>query len=211
MKNGSSLSGATPAMLAILAVLALDLSPVTARAAETRVDTESDHVDAFDDVGPRTFAVLAEVGTDGLQAVGPRIGAELNLGLGDAAALSLRGDWLALAAAEGVHGAAGGSGSAGAGGYGVSLGVLLFPGRVPFHGLYVHPRASWQRVAAGGASADVVGAALTVGYAWTSRWGGTLRLGLGASYDSTLSGAAPAMGSSFGLQPVADAAVGWVF
>jgi hypothetical protein len=197
MKNGRCLPTAT---LATLAALALDLAPMTAGAAETRLDTESDHVDAFDDVGPRTFAVLANLGTEGLQATAPRIGAELNFGLGDEAALSLRGDWLALAATQG------------SGGYGASLGLPLFPGRVPFHGLYVHPRGSWQRVRAGDESIDVVGAALTVGWAWTWRWGGTLRLGLGAAYESAVAGnGAPAVGSALGLQPVADAAAGWVF
>jgi hypothetical protein len=83
---------------------------------------------------------------------------------------------------------------------------------VPFHGLYLHPRGTWQRVHAGGPSTDVVGAALTVGWAWTWRWGGTLRLGLGAAYDSALPGAGAAESPfAFGLQPVADAAAGWVF
>jgi hypothetical protein len=202
MKNGSSpLSGAVRTILVALAVPLALVGARVAHAAETQRDTESDHIDAFDDAGPRTFAALASAGADGLQAIGPRLGVELDWGLGDAAALSLRGDWLALAAAQG------------AGGYGASVGVPLVPGRVPFHGLYVHPRGTWQRVGADGASTDVVGAALTVGWAWTARWGGTLRLGLGAAYESALpgNGATAPVPFAFGLQPVADAAAGWAF
>jgi hypothetical protein len=77
-------------------------------AAETRRDVETDHVDAFDDVGKRTFAVLANLGAEGVQTLGPRVGVELDFGLGDAAALSLRGDWLPPASAPGATDGPGG-------------------------------------------------------------------------------------------------------
>src|SRR6202041_534958 len=99
----------------------LGASPFAA-AAEDRADRETDHLDAFDDGGPRSVGLLLNPGALTLGT----FAAEGDFVLGDAAALSVEGDWIS---------------TPGTTAYGAMVGVPLFPWRVVFHGLYLHPRA----------------------------------------------------------------------
>src|SRR5580700_11010471 len=95
-----------------ITVLALVTAlPATALAAEGPSDVQTDHVDAFDDGGPRTFGLLVNPGA----VLFGVLGAEADLLLGDVAAVSLEADWMS---------------QAGATGYGVTFGTPLFPQRV---------------------------------------------------------------------------------
>ncbi len=195
MKNGTV--SLTLATFATLAVLAGHPTPRSAFAGEPpdRHDVETDHVDAFDDVGPRSYGAFARAGIaggagGGLWGAGTRIGAEVDVGLGDTVAASVIGE---------------GSPS----GYGAAIGLPVFPGRVPFHGLYVHPRLTWRRMAVDGSlgsPVDCAGVATTVGGEWTLRPGFTLRAGIGLAYDAPVTDLAGGA-----VVPTADAAVGWVF
>jgi hypothetical protein len=166
-----------------------------AAAARAERDVETDHLDAFDDVGPRTLGVLFSAGGVGIRSSAPAIGAELDFVLGDSAALSLAAAWLPLEAA----------------GYSVSVGAPLFPGRVPFHGLYVRPLLVWERQSMLGASLDIGGVGVTAGWELTWRPGLTMRLGGGVAYEQALGGDDAVMGASGRVQPVLDGAVGWAF
>ena len=183
MRTGTSLAAA----------LALVAAAPRARAVETRADVETDHIDAADDGGPRAAGVLLR---PYVMALG-QLGAEVDVALGESAAVTLEGDWLPAPDARA---------------YGAALGVALFPQRFSFHGVYVHPRFEWASAAStGGASAQVAGAAATVGYEWTWPVGATVRLGGGASYARAVGSDGPVAAASEGLRPRVDAAVGWVF
>lgn len=175
---------------AALAVSAACAHP--ARAAETRQDVESDHLDAFDDGGPRTLGLLVNPLALALGGVS----AEGDLVLGDTAAMSVEG---ALASVGGTTA------------YGASLGLPIYPWRLVFHGFYVHPRLTWARATtADGASVDVLGGGATMGWQCTWRFGLTLRVGAGVAYGRPLSDPAPSVAVA-GLRPLLDGSVGWVF
>jgi len=174
--------------LCALAVLAV-VSP--ARAAETRHDVETDHIDAFDDGGPRSFGLLVNP----LAAALGTFGAEGDFVLGDAAALSVEGDWLS---------------TGGTTGYAATVGLPIFPWRMIFHGFYVHPRAMAALVTSGGASFDVLGIGGTAGWQHTWRFGLTLRAGGGVEYDHVLGPDSGSVGT-LGLRPLLDGEIGWVF
>jgi hypothetical protein len=163
----------------------------SARAAETRHDVETDHLDAFDDGGPRSFGVLVNP----LATVLGTFGLEGDFVLGDAAALSVEGDWVS---------------TSGTTGYAATVGLPIFPWRVIFHGFYVHPRATAAMVTSAGQSFDVLGIGATAGWQHTWRFGLTLRGGGGVSYDHVLG---PEAGSVaiLGVRPMLDGQVGWVF
>ncbi len=165
---------------------------VPAAAAEGRGDRETDHIDAFDDGGPRSFGLLLNplalaLGTAAVEG---------DFVLGEAAALSVEGDWMS-------------TGSASA--YGVAVGVPLFPWRVVFHGFYVHPRVMAAYVTTDGLSADVVGIGGTLGWQHTFRFGLSLRVGGGAAYEVALGQQAGASFAVTGVRPLLDGEVGWVF
>jgi hypothetical protein len=163
-----------------------------AEAAEDGRDRETDHIDAFDDGGPRILGLLINPGALTLST----FAAEGDFVLGDAAALSVEGD---------------GMSTPGTTAYGVMLGVPLFPWRVVFHGLYLHPRALLARATSDGLSADVVGIGGTAGWQQTWRFGLTLRLGGGAAYEVALGQVAGASFSVAGVRPLVDGELGWVF
>jgi hypothetical protein len=180
--------------------LSLLLSLVTlgcpARAAESPRDKETDHLDAFDDGGPRSFGLL-------LNPAGVLLGdfgLEADVLLGDVAAVSVEGDWYALG-----PGLGGGTTA-----YGVTLGLPLFPQRIPFHGMVVHPLLSLDRASAGGATADVFGAGATLGWEWTLRVGLTFRVGGGAMFSHVVASAGTSLALD-GVRPLADGTMGWVF
>jgi hypothetical protein len=163
-----------------------------ARAAETTHDVETDHIDAFDDGGPRSFALLLDPAALAFRT----LAAEGDLVLGDTAAMSLGAAGTSLGAAVA---------------YGASVGFPMFPWKVLFHGFYVHPRVEWAHATSdGGAGADVLGAGATLGWQWTWRFGLTLRAGAGAAYDWTVSTGTPSPLMA-GLRPLLDGDVGWVF
>jgi hypothetical protein len=164
-----------------------------APAAEGRRDRETDHIDAFDDGGPRSFGLLFNP----LALALGTVAIEGDFVLGEAAALSVEGDWLPTT----------GAGSA----YGVALGVPLFPWRVMFHGFYVHPRVMAAYATNGGLSADVVGIGGTLGWQHTFRFGLSLRIGGGAAYEVALGQQAEASFAVTGVRPLLDGEVGWVF
>jgi hypothetical protein len=162
------------------------------RAAETRADVETDHIDAADDGGPRTVGVLVNPLAIGLG----RLGVEAEVALGESAAVSVGGAWIVPGIATG---------------YVVSLGVPLFPQRFAFHGVYVDPHFDWSRVNTDGVSVHVLGAGATVGYEWTWPVGATIRLGGGATYSRALATGGARSVAFEGLRPQIDAIVGWVF
>jgi hypothetical protein len=163
-----------------------------AAAAEGTGDRETDHIDAFDDGGPRSFGLLFNP----LALALGTVAVEGDFVLGEAAALSVEGDWMPT-----------GGGSA----YGVAVGVPLFPWRVVFHGFYVHPRAMAAYATNGGLSADVVGIGGTLGWQHTFRFGLSLRIGGGAAYEVALGQDAGASFAVTGVRPLLDGDVGWVF
>jgi len=162
----------------IAAAVAVLSSAGVARAAESAADTETDHVDAVDEGGPR-FARLA------LQPVSPGLGlaqVEADVALAEHLAVSGALAWVLTGPGPG---------------YRASAGAPLFPCSTVFHGLYVHPRATWTRAA----SASSLGVAATVGYAWTWPVGATSSLGAGLAYTPIATR----------FEPCLDAAVGWLF
>jgi hypothetical protein len=178
-----------------LLLSALLLATGPAHAAESPRDRETDHLDAFDDGGPRSFGLM-------LNPAGVLLGvfgAEGDLLLGDVAAVSAEADWVSV-----------GSTTA----FGATLGLPLFPQRVPFHGLVVHPMLSLVRATSGGATADLFGAGATLGWQWTLRVGLTFRAGGGAMFSHVVAGAGAGGSGGLGLEgvrPVADGTIGWVF
>jgi hypothetical protein len=182
-----------PGMLVLALASALAAVSSEARADERSPDVETDHVDAFDDGGPRTFALL----TDPASLLFGTIGAEGDLLLGDAAALSLEADWLAAGPATGA--------SAG-------VGVPIFPQGVALHGFYLHPRVLATRAwTPGGSHGDALGIGATLGWEWTLRIGFTLRMGAGAAIDRPFGGDAGAVSALLGFRPLLDGSLGWAF
>ncbi len=180
-----------PSLLRVLATAGLVALASPAAAGEPRADVETDHIDAFDDGGPRSFGLLANP----LALTLGSLGIEGDLVLGDVGALSLEADATSLGGTDA---------------YGAAVGFPLFPWRVMFHGFYVHPRVTWAHATMQGVAFDVAGAGATMGWQWTWRFGLTLRAGAGAAYDFALGDAGN--GSPLvGLRPVLDGEVGWVF
>jgi hypothetical protein len=126
-----------------LASAATAVSP-DARAEDRRTDVESDHLDAFDDGGPRSFALL----TNPALLLFGAIGAEGDVLLGDTAAVSLEADWLGVGPTAGAA---------------ATVGVPIFPQGVALHGFYLHPRLFAARAWAGGNHGDVAGAGARLG------------------------------------------------
>jgi hypothetical protein len=170
-------------------VLLVGLASSAARAAESSRDRETDHLDGFDDGGPRSVGLLVDPGALALGA----FALEADRVLGDAAVVSVEGDYVSVGAASAVGGA---------------LGLVLFPQGVPFHGFYLDPRVSLARVTDGGA-ATLFGGGATLGWEWTLRVGLTLRAGGGASFTRAVAGSVTS--GLDGLHPLVDGSVGWVF
>jgi hypothetical protein len=187
MRTGMKTSIAFASVASVAAMLAI--APPAA-AAETSADVETDHIDALDDGGPRTAAIAVDPTA---LALG-RLGAEIDVAVGENVAVSMSADVTALAVAAVVR---------------AELGALLFLQRFAFHGLYVRPRLEWSSAAAKSASGRAIGAGATVGYEWTWPFGATLRLGGGVSYAKPLPGGGAV--ATEGLTPRLDANVGWVF
>jgi hypothetical protein len=166
--------------------------PAPAAAAESRADRETDHIDAFDDGGPRSFGLFVNP----LALTLGTVAAEGDFVLGEAAALSVEGDFLSVA---------------GATAYGVTAGVPLFPWRIVFHGFYLHPRVMAAYTTNAGLTADVVGIGGTLGWQQTFRFGLSLRIGGGAAYEVALGQDAGAAFAVSGVRPLLDGDVGWVF
>jgi hypothetical protein len=183
--------GITRVALAAAWAIAWATTAPPAAARETRRDVETDHLDAFDDGGPRSFALLVNPAALALGA----FGGEGDLVLGDVGAMSFEGDWTSLG---------------GTTAYGASVGFPLFPWRLMFHGFYVHPRITYARATSGGTAVDVLGGGATVGWQWTWRFGLTLRAGAGASYERVVTDGGPGVALE-GLRPLLDGEVGWVF
>jgi hypothetical protein len=176
----------------LVAAACVLLGDAPALAAEGHSDRETDHIDAFDDGGPRTFGLLFNPAALALGS----IGAEGDFVLGDAAVLSVEGDW-GLAGSTATHG--------------VTAGVPLYPWRIVFHGFYVHPRVIWAHASSGAIAADVVGMGGTLGWQETWRFGLTLRFGAGAAYEVPLAEVGAASFSVAEVRPLLDGEVGWVF
>jgi hypothetical protein len=166
--------------------------PRRALAAESPRDRETDHLDAFDDGGPRGFGLLVNPAGVLLGV----FGVEADVLLTDLAAVTAEGDWVSL-----------GSTTA----FGATLGVALFPQQVPFHGLYFHPQLSLMRASDGDAGASLLGGGATVGWEWTLRVGLTLRIGGGAMFSHVIASEGAGSFALDGLRPMADGSVGWVF
>jgi hypothetical protein len=165
---------------------------VSVRTPSGHADTETDHLDAFDDGGPRSFALL----TNPASLLFGGIGAEGDLLLGDTAAISLEADWLAVGPATGAS---------------ASVGVPLFPQGVALHGFYLHPRLFAARAWSAGSHADVAGIGATLGWEWTLPVGFTLRTGAGATIDRPVGGDSGVVSSLVGFRPLLDGSLGWAF
>jgi hypothetical protein len=175
---------------AALAVAGMLTSVQAARAVESAKDVETDHIDAADDGGPRSAGLLLRP----IAMATGWLGAEIDAACGEHAVLTLEGDGR-FARTRGVRAA---------------LGVVLYPQRFAFHGIYVRGLLEWDRVSAANV-ATVLGAAITVGYAWTLPVGAALRLGAGAGYARGKAGDGQAPIALQGLGPRVDADLGWVF
>jgi len=162
-------------------------------AADGRGDVETDHIDAFDDLGPRTAGVFCGADAVGVASSRVGLGAEVDFVLGDVSAFSIGGFWLPFAE----------------NGYRVSVGMPIFAWGVPFHGLYLHPRVTLDHRAAAGGSLDIAGVGMTVGWERTWRPGFTTRIGSGVAYERAFGDDANAVVA--GIEPVFDGSVGWVF
>ncbi len=165
-------------------------APVSLDPLDTPADVETDHLDAADDGGPRTWGfALRPLDLDvGL------VGVEVGVALGADAVLTLEGGWWGPDPSRA---------------YGAVLGVDFFPTRFAFHGFYVHPRLeAWRAPGTAGA----FGAGALVGYEWTAPVGATLRIGGGLA---RVTATGPRLGADLlrlpGILPELDAAVGWVF
>jgi hypothetical protein len=167
------------------------LGDAPALAAEGRGDKETDHLDAFDDGGPRTLGLLLNPGALALGS----LAAEGDFVLGDAAALSIEGNRRSAATTV----------------YGVTAGIPLYPGRILFHGFYVHPRITWTHATRGVVAADLVGIGGTLGWQQTWRVGLTLRFGGGAAYQVPLAEVRTGSFSIAEVRPLVDGELGWVF
>lgn len=173
-------------------VLAAMILPAAARAAEGPQDVETDHRDAFDDGGPRTFGLL----TNPAGMLLGVFGAEGDLVVADTAALSAEADVLAAGGATALGG---------------TIGMPLYPMGVPFHGFVIHPRLSLLHASTGEATVNLAGVVATLGWQWTLPAGLTLRAGGGVRLDRPIGGDTGATLGLEGLHPVADGSVGWVF
>jgi hypothetical protein len=179
-------------MLVLALASALTAASVDARAEQRGADVETDHLDAFDDGGPRSFALL----TNPASVLFGALGAEGDVLLGDTAALSLEADWLVAGPATGAS---------------ASVGVPLFPQGVPLHGFYLHPRLFAARAWANGSHGDVGGAGATLGWEWTLRIGLTIRTGAGVAIERPLGGDGSVVSAMVGFRPLLDGSVGWAF
>jgi hypothetical protein len=173
-------------------VLMATLLPATARAAEAPRDVETDHLDAFDDGGPRTFGLL----TNPASVLLGLVGAEGDLVLADTVAVSAEADALVTSHASGIGG---------------TLGVPLYPMGVPFHGFVIHPRLSLLHASTGATTVDLGGLLATLGWQWTLPAGLTFRAGAGLRLDKPIGGDASATLGLEGIHPMVDGSVGWVF
>jgi hypothetical protein len=185
-------TGISAALAGLLLLVLVVGRPAPASADEGRADRDTDHLDAFDDGGPRSFGLLFNP----LAMALGTLAVEGDFVLGDAAALSVEGDWMS---------------ANGASAYGVTAGVPLFPWRIIFHGFYLHPRVMAARATGDGISSDVVGLGGTLGWQHTFRFGLSLRVGGGAAYEVALGQVAGASFSVTGVRPLLDGEVGWVF
>ncbi|HEY8042221.1 MAG TPA: hypothetical protein VIF15_20605 [Polyangiaceae bacterium] len=172
--------------------LALLAGTAPAAGAEGPHDVETDHIDAFDEDGPRTLAVLV----DPLAVVLGTFAVEGDVVLGPSVALGVEGEAMSLG---------------GTTAYGGSLGLPIFPQGIAFHGLYLHPRLAWARATGAAASADVAGVGGSIGWEWTLRLGLTVRTGLGAMVERLAAGDATAASPLVGVRPLLDGTVGWTF
>jgi hypothetical protein len=175
-------------VVALLGAGAIVTSAGPARAAESAADVETDHVDAVDPGGPRYVRLE-------LQPFAP------SLGLAQAEADAAFAEHLALSAALGWVVAAAGSG------YRASVGIPMFPAQEAFRGVYLHPRFEWTHLA----SASSVGAALTVGYAWTWPFGATTSCGGGFAFARGSAEGAGTLATLGNFQPRLDTSIGWLF
>ena len=175
----------------LLLGLALLARASTARGAETKHDVETDHLDAFDDGGPPSLALLVNP----LAVLLGTFGAEGDFVLGDAAALGVEGDWVS---------------SGGTTAYAAAVGLPIFPWRTIFHGFYLHPRATAALATSNGAPFDVLGIGGTAGWQQTWRFGFTLRIGGGVTYEHAV-WLNPAGVTIVGVRPLLDGELGWVF
>jgi hypothetical protein len=167
--------------------------PSRAVAVETEGDVETDHIDAADDGGPRSVGVLVHP----LAMAAAWLGAEVDVACGSNVVMSVGGEERWVFGTRGER---------------VAVGLALYPQRFSFHGIYVHPLAMWQRAPdGGGGPANVFGAGVTVGYAWTWPFGATVRLGGGAAYVRSLASDRQANSIATALRPQVDGDVGWVF
>jgi hypothetical protein len=172
-----------------LLAVALILCAPPCRAAERPSGVETDHLDAYDDGGKPSLALLASPGSllQGAWA------AELDVALGDAAALSLEADVIGLRTTTA---------------YGGAIGVPVFFERVRFHGLYLEPRILGS-IAKGDSSATV-GAGATLGWEETWRFGLSVKGGIGVLYETPLR-SDTSSSLVMNIRPLVDAAVGWAF
>jgi hypothetical protein len=181
-----------PALARFIVVLAVSVDvPRTGHASEPP-GVETDHIDAADDGGPRHLGVLA----NGIATALGFVAVELDAAISGNAAVSVELDDAAWDVTTV---------------YGATAGVVVFPLRFAFRGLYVHPRV--------GLSSDtdpttpaVLSPAVTVGYEWVCPAGCTLRVGGGGAYGVALSAeAGGALSRLVGIRPALDVGVGWIF
>lgn len=175
-------------LLALVLAAFLAWAPASAFALETPADVETDHVDALDDGGPRSAAVVL----DALATSRGWVGAEGAVIVADG-----------VAACIGVAGGVAGLRAL----VREALGVAWFPLGLAFHGWVLLPRFESASAVADVTSPRRVAGALLAGYEWTWPIGLTMRLAAGAAYAVPV---AKQKGPA-GFEPRLDASAGWTF
>jgi hypothetical protein len=177
------------------AALAWVTASATARAGDspTFADRSRDYYEEND----RTFALMLNP----LDAAVGMYGAEADVTLGRHAALSIEGDFFDLTGEPGTA---------------FGAGLLLYPLRTAFHGLYVEPQALYVRPLSESPlhfdwRTDVLGVGSTVGWQWTWDYGFSVRLGGGALYFFTGADSSSKAVAVSGPQLVLDGSLGWAF
>jgi hypothetical protein len=98
----------------------------------------------------------------------------------------------------------------------LGVGLLVYPMRTTFHGLWLEPRAVYarplrERLTKFDWATNVLGAGGVAGWQWTWDYGFSMRLGVGAMRFIGGNGAPGIPVGRYGLDIVLDGSVGWLF
>lgn len=180
---------------ALAAVAAAPFEPSVASAED--VPTFADREGGPDET-PRDFALMLNP----LAIAAGVYGGDADFGVIPRVAVSVEGDVFQL----------------GTGGASTALGVglLVYPMRTTFHGLWIEPRVVYarplrERLTRFDWATNVLGVGGVAGWQWTWDYGLSMRLGAGAMRFVGGNGAPGIPVGRYGLDVVLDGSVGWLF